>query len=277
MKTKLKLWIIFTLLGISFNIHAQQSKTPFIKKAEGDIYIEYSSLYKEDSLRTNHQYAELFLLIGQEMSMFTDKNMYEFLKAENKQIEIQPNLWGLKPEWNDKLDRAGFMFVINKNYFLQKLYFYERIMPTDFMYEEKLYDFNWKLTNERQEIMGYHCQKAVCEYGGRIWIAWFSYELPYNDGPYKFGGLPGLIVKLYDSKEYYIFEMQSIERLVEPANIEIRDVEYVKTNRSNFLKAQEGFKKSIVSHAQTAQIQSNETLRTIAKNVNKLNNPIELE
>ncbi|MCK9449647.1 MAG: GLPGLI family protein [Bacteroidales bacterium] len=277
MKTKLKLWILFAVLSISYNSHAQKSKASFIKIAEGNIFIEYSSLYKEDSLRTNHQYAELFLLIGQEMSMFTDKNMYEFQKAENKQVEIQPNLWGLKPEWNDKLDRAGFMFVINKNYLLQTLSFYERIMPTDFMYEEKLYDFRWKLTNEQQEIIGYNCQKAVCEYGGRTWIAWFSYELPYNDGPYKFGGLPGLIVKLYDSKEHYIFEMQSIERLAEPANIEIRDVEYVKTNRTNFLKAQENFKKDIVIRAQAAQIQSNETLRTIANNVKDLNNPIELK
>lgn len=33
-------------------------------------------------------------------------------------------------------------------------------------------------------------QKATCDFAGRKWIAWFTTEIPIQDGPYKFYGLP---------------------------------------------------------------------------------------
>lgn len=45
----------------------------------------------------------------------------------------------------------------------------------------------------------------MVESGGRQWIAWFTNEIPFQDGPFKFYGLPGLIVKLEDSEDYHKF------------------------------------------------------------------------
>jgi GLPGLI family protein len=58
---------------------------------------------------------------------------------------------------------------------------------------------DWKIGTETQKIMNYTAQKATTTFGGRDWIAWFTTDLPFPDGPYKFHGLPGLIVKLEDS------------------------------------------------------------------------------
>jgi len=48
--------------------------------------------------------------------------------------------------------------------------------------------------------------------GGRHWIAWFAPSIPISEGPYKFSGLPGLIIKLSDSNNFWNFEFTSLRK-----------------------------------------------------------------
>lgn len=57
----------------------------------------------------------------------------------------------------------------------------------------------WKILPEKQKIGEYDTQKATTSFGGREWTAWFTSDIPFQDGPYKFYGLPGLIVKIEDA------------------------------------------------------------------------------
>lgn len=70
----------------------------------------------------------------------------------------------------------------------------------------------WKILSENKKIGVYNCQKAVVEYGGRDWIAWFTDEIPINDGPYIFRDLPGLIVSIADSKSDYNFDLVQVKK-----------------------------------------------------------------
>lgn len=78
----------------------------------------------------------------------------------------------------------------------------------------------WKLTGAFSKILNYDVQKATTEYGGRKWTAWFTKEIPIQDGPYKFKGLPGLILKIEDETKSHIWELKGIrssqEELVFP-------------------------------------------------------------
>lgn len=65
----------------------------------------------------------------------------------------------------------------------------------------------WKILSEKQKIGEYNTQKATTTYGGREWTAWFSTDIPFQDGPYKFYGLPGLIVKLEDKTGSHIMTL----------------------------------------------------------------------
>lgn len=65
----------------------------------------------------------------------------------------------------------------------------------------------WKISSEKQKIGEYNTQKATTNYGGRSWTAWFSTDIPFQDGPYKFYGLPGLIVKIEDSTGSHIMTL----------------------------------------------------------------------
>jgi len=62
--------------------------------------------------------------------------------------------------------------------------------------KDNLYNYNWKLTKETEDINGFPAVKATgVDEDGAIITAWYSKSLHYKDGPYKFSNLPGLIVK----------------------------------------------------------------------------------
>ncbi|HEX7870505.1 MAG TPA: GLPGLI family protein, partial [Chryseobacterium sp.] len=73
----------------------------------------------------------------------------------------------------------------------------------------------WTLINETQKIGDLVCQKASANFGGRDWFAWFSKEIQISEGPYKFQGLPGLIVKIQDTESNFIFNLIKSKNLPE--------------------------------------------------------------
>ncbi|REC41942.1 GLPGLI family protein [Chryseobacterium sp. 5_R23647] len=68
-------------------------------------------------------------------------------------------------------------------------------------------DLNWELINETKKIQNYNCQKAIVKFGNREWTAWFTTELPFQDGPHVFRKLPGLIVAIEDSRKHHSFQL----------------------------------------------------------------------
>lgn len=72
-------------------------------------------------------------------------------------------------------------------------------------------EFKWKITEETKVIGQYQCIKATASYRGRDWEAWFAPEVPLRYGPWKFHGLPGLIMEVYDSANRYTWRADKIE------------------------------------------------------------------
>lgn len=72
---------------------------------------------------------------------------------------------------------------------------------------------NWNILAENKEIEGLKAQKATAEFGGRRWIAWFTTEIAIQDGPYKFNGLPGLILNIQDEKGDHAFKFVGSKKL----------------------------------------------------------------
>lgn len=72
---------------------------------------------------------------------------------------------------------------------------------------------NWNLINEKKKVKNITLQKATTQWGGRNWIAWFSVDIPFQEGPYKFQGLPGLIIELEDDKHNYRFSLVKSENI----------------------------------------------------------------
>lgn len=88
---------------------------------------------------------------------------------------------------------------------------YTTIMFWDTYIVKQDIDLKWHLDNSFDTILGYKVQKAMTDFGGRKWIAWFTKEIPIQDGPYKFKNLPGLILKIEDSNKNHTFELKGIK------------------------------------------------------------------
>lgn len=77
--------------------------------------------------------------------------------------------------------------------------------------EERLPVFEWKLKNESKKILGFKCFKAFTSFRGREYTAWYAPDIAISEGPWKFYGLPGLILEIYDVKEQVFFKAIQIE------------------------------------------------------------------
>lgn len=87
-------------------------------------------------------------------------------------------------------------------------------------YNDSYPTLDWKFSSEAPiEIMGYPCGKATVNFGGREYSVWYTMEIPLPYGPYKFYGLPGLILKVEESNGMYIWEAYSIVKSSTPINI----------------------------------------------------------
>lgn len=81
-------------------------------------------------------------------------------------------------------------------------------------------DIPWELSSESPvRILGYTCNKARANYAGREYTAWYTLDIPASYGPYKFHGLPGLILKIEENNGMYIWEAFSIRQSPVPINL----------------------------------------------------------
>jgi GLPGLI family protein len=72
--------------------------------------------------------------------------------------------------------------------------------------------------------------------------AWFALDIPISDGPWKFCGLPGLIMEVYDKGEQQYFCINGLQQedATEPLyfGIDGKDVsKFQKVKRTDFLKS----------------------------------------
>lgn len=70
----------------------------------------------------------------------------------------------------------------------------------------------WTLLADKKTIQGFTCQKAEGFFAGRWYTVWFAPELPYSFGPWKFSGLPGLILEASDSKQQVKFTCIQVQK-----------------------------------------------------------------
>lgn len=135
--------------------------------------------------------------------------------------------------------RSNINYSVEKDKKTQKMMFKDRIGRDVYTYEEDR-PLNWKILSETTKIGDYKVQKAETEFGGRKWTAWFTTDLPYQDGPYKFGGLPGLIVKAEDDKGDYSFDLMKNYKIDDfPAMNQFGNT--IKVKRGDYVKQQKKF------------------------------------
>jgi len=97
----------------------------------------------------------------------------------------------------------------------------EVIRSKPYYIEDSVLDFNWDLTHTEQKKIGdLQCKKATTTFRGRNYIAWYAPSIPLSYGPYKFHGLPGLIVSITDDTNRYTWVIASYKTNAENPQFE---------------------------------------------------------
>lgn len=114
--------------------------------------------------------------------------------------------------YNGKKYDQNLGYIVEKEYAQKNIKFYDKYKTANLLVIEDEAP-KWNIEKEFLKINNISCQKATTNYKGRTWEAWFSKEYPINDGPYKFIGLPGLIVSLKDSEGNHAFNLIQIKKI----------------------------------------------------------------
>ncbi len=227
---------------------------------------------KKNIVLTNH----LVLLVGHTYSKFFNA----------KYIYKNPNIE--KPLRNSgyNFDGKGLAATeVYKNKRKQEFTVTVKLAGTDInkahKYTEEMPIHQWQLLNKRKNILGYNCQAAKVTYLGRTYIAWFTKKIPLDEGPWKFWGLPGLILEVADFQNNYVFKCIGIKKLIAPKEIVFYKTNYIETTRKKLNRHIENLHKNYVSvlesMGQDIVFVNKEGKIVKRKNVSYPYNPIELE
>lgn len=267
-----KLLIIIFLVSNTIAYAQILADYPVTNLEPAELIVTYSLQYQEDSLPPHFTRQEdMLLLLGKKNSLFLSKNAYKFEK-DMRNIFSQQQL----QEYMNKMPQIpNFSYRIYKNQLERKLAFTGYVSPNKFKYEESFNLFDWKLSGDTTTILSYKAQKATCNFGGRSWEAWFCQDIPYSDGPYKFNGLPGLILNVHDTRNHYVFEFISIEKPKNEVMIEYLEDDYLESTKQDYFKALDAFNANLATWARDngGGIDAQQNAARIAI---KRNNPIEL-
>ncbi|NJM80475.1 MAG: GLPGLI family protein [Flavobacterium sp.] len=77
--------------------------------------------------------------------------------------------------------------------------------------KEKRPTIKWKFEKETKKIGNYTCNKVTSTFRGRDYTVWYTKAIPIPYGPWKFNGLPGLVLEGYDSEYKIYFYFKNME------------------------------------------------------------------
>lgn len=219
---KFKFLIHFLFLLISNQIFGQDSMS--------DLEVRYYMKYIPDSLKRSNfvEVNDMILLLNSKESTYYSedtKNYYDFLykgisTMSNGKITL-PSLPPL-PKVKGTVYRKDSKILVT-------------IPVGQYLYEFEEPNLEWKLLNEENIVNGISCKLATAITDtGDTFFAWYSSSYPFSEGPFRFKGLPGLVIKVWNKTNTIELSTTSIKKLSLP-------IEKFNLNRIIKLKSKEQF------------------------------------
>ena len=141
----------------------------------------------------------------------------------------------------DQLPRKDGSYYILKSLDEKIIRYYDNAGLDKFFYEETPEEWHWEIGDATKNILGYECVEATTNFHGRKWTVWFTPEIPVHNGPWKFDGLPGLILEAIADGNQYHFVATGVQQTDKNIGIVYLADEYEKSSRKDFLKAKRTF------------------------------------
>ncbi|WP_282017345.1 GLPGLI family protein [Salegentibacter mishustinae] len=271
-------YIPFIFLLISSLVPAQELTDKFKYKATYDLTWQIDSTNSESI-----QNETMVLFIGDKISRFSSEGQYiaDSIKEAYKDRERTQQSFN---EMRSKMPMSVLNFYVFKRQNSAQVSFTEKIVKDNYRYTQDIDDLNLEILPETKEVAGFVAQKAKASFSGRDYTAWFTTEIPISEGPYKFRGLPGLILKISDNNDYYTFKLNGFKELNDEISIEFDPEDYLEVSRERFLQIKQEYAENPFIKMENSGItmgfqpgEKEKLLREHREELKKENNPIELE
>lgn len=191
-------------------------RSTIIDSAYVRIWYAYNALNIADSKTYDDlQRLDISEYLSKYYSFFIHNNdsLVDEWKKKHPNADSYPAQLGIKGKvsyW-DEYRYSEYFKDFSLNTFTEYCRMPWALSNSNCQYTEEIPVMNWEIEEDTTIIAGYHCQKANCTFRGREYTAWFSMEIPISNGPWKFGGLPGLILRVYDKDKLFVFECIGVE------------------------------------------------------------------
>ena len=200
------LTFVFLLTILFYNSNETNENIP----EENTFVVTYKTQFKRFKSKPYRGTHSSKLFISGDKSVFLDEKLAQLAAIERESL---PGI-----DKANKIQSVGypeFTYIIKKDHRIQhSLFIQEHLRKEHIAYEEPLMNSNlWNILSDTSTVAGLLSYKAICTFGGRNWTAWFTPEIPISEGPYKFSGLPGLIIRLDSEDGDYNFTLSGVERL----------------------------------------------------------------
>ncbi|WP_313580321.1 GLPGLI family protein [Chishuiella sp.] len=221
MKIQLYLILIF---NIYVNVNAQEIKFPIgttfqkqnfekkeLEESNTNAFYKYTYINDKETLKKNE--ALTLLSIGKDYTKFYDYNRFLYERALDSINKSKTNYTINDVNYLFKFRRKVKFKPIIFGQFIDgefQFVFQNNIHTNKFQYNYGKYKLDWKLNSNTKKIGNYYCKEATLNYAGRKWIAYYTEDIPLSFGPYIFGGLPGLILEIYDNNKEHHFSLEAI-------------------------------------------------------------------
>lgn len=204
--------------------------------------VHYHFMHINDTAAKDQYHdEELVLYLGQQASYYTS--------YQGKRMEEQVNKQMDDPAFDGSLTIRGKGSGSSNSYYSNpSKQLFQMVQSVggveSYVIDEGFPALDWKITEESKEIGGYACQKATVHFKGRDYAAWFTTEIPFQSGPWKLQGLPGLVLEASDSKHEVVFEYAGFDKMDDQALLVGLPKGAIKTDEKTIEKKEAAFKKN---------------------------------
>ncbi|GAB0155200.1 hypothetical protein CHRYSEOSP005_04610 [Chryseobacterium sp. Alg-005] len=200
-----------------------------------DLKVRYYMIMVSDStLLRNENEASLFsysLLCNTDKSIYADetaKAFYNYLRNNRGNYGQLPI--SSYPKSKSSAYKDGDKLTVTLPIGRKDLY----------RYEEPL--LKWELIKDKQKtILTYSCNLAkTTSDTGKVYYAWYAPSIPIPEGPFRFKGLNGLILEVYNEEKTIkinAVEITKVNELIEP----LKYASVYDVKKSQFLKKRKEF------------------------------------
>ena len=217
--------IILTTAALALTVLTVSAKPN--KKDENKVIdkLKYTITYRTKSVRDttktdsegryDYENDDMQLEVGEKVSYFYSATYRAYEEELRKSVDAN-NI--AVPTSTSA--RGSLSMDFYRNYPTGKSTYLDKVIREKFRITEPLEQPQWDIiADSTKQILNYDCQMARCTFKGRTWTAWFTADIPLDNGPWKLCGLPGLILRAYDSKQQYIFDCVGMKQAEEGENI----------------------------------------------------------